>query len=81
MRLQSWILTLDSPRKLKVRDATGREHEVANIKDIQIVGRQLSQIIQRVLAGTADQAITGCIYLGESGHHVTEVILDTNISE
>jgi hypothetical protein len=77
--LLSWLLTLDFPRKLRVRDLTGREYEVPDIKDIQIVGSQLSKIIRAAAAGNAHQTITGCMYLAESGHHVTKVIFDTNV--
>jgi hypothetical protein len=64
-----------------VRDPLNREHEVDNIKDVQIVGTRTSAVIRAAEAGRTRQTVSGCLYLAESGHHVTKVILDLDTTK
>jgi hypothetical protein len=74
-RMRSFVLTLGSPVNALVRDVDSREHEVDGLREVQIVDvRPLSTAEgqqERKL-----QQFHGCLYFGESGHHITKVILD-----
>jgi hypothetical protein len=78
-RMQFWVLTLESPLRVKVRDDLGREQEVDELTEVQIIG---SHITARIIStGHSPHEMSGCRYFAEAAHHVTKGFLDVNFSK
>ena len=77
-RLTVSILDLLSPiRGAKVWDVYRNEHTVPYVEQVQIVGSPSSTRQSESVQKQGTRRFSGCLFYAESGHHVTEVILDT----